>query len=49
MSRIVYPSEADRDARPQSGMEAGMRETFERLAEILPALASGGCEPASAS
>ncbi|AUX32989.1 MULTISPECIES: SRPBCC family protein [Sorangium] len=48
-SRIVYQSQADRDAHLQSGMEAGMRETFDRLAEILPALASGGFEPASAS
>ncbi|WP_437942537.1 hypothetical protein [Sorangium sp. So ce341] len=49
MSRIVYQSQADRDAHLQSGMEAGMRETFDRLAELLPELASGGCEPASAS
>ncbi|WP_437322037.1 SRPBCC family protein [Sorangium sp. So ce385] len=48
-SRIVYQSQADRDAHLQSGMEAGMRETFDRLAEILSALASGGFEPASAS
>jgi uncharacterized protein YndB with AHSA1/START domain len=39
-SRIVYQSQADRDAHLQSGMEAGMRETFDRLAEILPTLAS---------
>ncbi|KYF74384.1 hypothetical protein BE17_08515 [Sorangium cellulosum] len=37
-SRIVYQSQADRDAHLQSGMEAGMRETFERLEELLPAL-----------
>ncbi|XXT21763.1 SRPBCC family protein [Sorangium sp. So ce429] len=37
-SRIVYQSQADRDAHLQSGMEAGMRETFERLEELLPTL-----------
>lgn len=37
-SRLVYKSQADRDAHLQSGMEAGMRETFERLAELLPTL-----------
>jgi uncharacterized protein YndB with AHSA1/START domain len=34
-SRIVYQSQSDRDAHLQSGMEHGMRETFERLTELL--------------
>jgi uncharacterized protein YndB with AHSA1/START domain len=38
-SRIVYLSEADRDGHLQAGMEPGMQETFDRLAELLPALA----------
>ncbi|WP_434045962.1 MULTISPECIES: hypothetical protein [Sorangium] len=33
-----YRSQADRDAHMRSGMEAGMRETFARLAERLPTL-----------
>jgi uncharacterized protein YndB with AHSA1/START domain len=37
-SRIIYQSQADRDAHLQSGMEVGMRETFERLAELLHTL-----------
>ncbi|WP_437729160.1 hypothetical protein [Sorangium sp. So ce861] len=39
-SRIVYRSQADRDAHLQPGMGGGMRETFNRLAELLPTLAS---------
>lgn len=35
---LVYPSQTDRDAHVQSGMEAGMRESFDRLAELLPTL-----------
>jgi uncharacterized protein YndB with AHSA1/START domain len=37
-SRIVYQSQADRDGHLQSGMEHGMRETYERLAELLSTL-----------
>jgi uncharacterized protein YndB with AHSA1/START domain len=37
-SRIVYLSKADRDGHLQSGMESGMQETFDRLAELLPTL-----------
>ena len=38
-NRIVYLSKADRDGHLQSGMESGMGETFDRLAELLPTLA----------
>jgi uncharacterized protein YndB with AHSA1/START domain len=38
-SRILYQSKADRDGHLQSGMEPGMLETFDRLAELLEALA----------
>ena len=38
-SRILYQSKADRDGHLQSGMEPGMQETFDRLAELLEALA----------
>jgi len=38
-SRLVYQSEADRDAHVQSGMETGMRESFERLEGLLTTLA----------
>jgi uncharacterized protein YndB with AHSA1/START domain len=38
-SRIEYQSKADRDGHLQSGMEPGMRETFDRLAELLAELA----------
>lgn len=32
---ISYPSKADRDAHIASGMEGGMRESFERMADLL--------------
>jgi uncharacterized protein YndB with AHSA1/START domain len=35
----VYPSVEARDAALASGMESGMRESFERLDELLPNLA----------
>lgn len=38
-SRIKYLSKADRDGHIESGMEAGMQETFDRLAELLVTLA----------
>ena len=38
-SRILYQSKADRDGHLQSGMEPGMQETFDRLEELLEALA----------
>ena len=38
-SRLVYQSEADRDAHLHSGMETGMRESFERLEQLLTTLA----------
>jgi uncharacterized protein YndB with AHSA1/START domain len=38
-SRFVYQSEADRDAHLKSGMETGMRESFERLEDLLTTLA----------
>lgn len=38
-NRISYLSKADRDGHLQSGMESGMQETFDRLAELLSTLA----------
>ena len=38
-NRISYLSKADRDGHLQSGMESGMQETFDRLADLLPTLA----------
>ena len=38
-SRLVYQSEADRDAHLQSGMETGLRESLERLEDLLTTLA----------
>jgi uncharacterized protein YndB with AHSA1/START domain len=38
-SRLVYQSEADRDAHLRSGMESGMRESFGRLEDLLTTLA----------
>jgi len=35
---LAYPSRADRDGHLRSGMEGGMRASFERLADLLPAL-----------
>lgn len=37
-SHLRYQSRADRDGHLQSGMEAGMQETFDRLEVLLPAL-----------
>ena len=37
-SHLLYKSQADRDGHLQSGMEAGLRETHERLAELLQTL-----------
>jgi uncharacterized protein YndB with AHSA1/START domain len=37
-SHLVYQNAADRDGHVQSGMEPGMRETFDRLAELLATL-----------
>ena len=37
-THLVYQSAADRDGHLQSGMEPGMRETYERLAELLATL-----------
>ncbi|BCL80008.1 ATPase [Ktedonobacteria bacterium brp13] len=37
-TQSVYQSIADRDATLQSGMEEGLNETYERLAEVLQAL-----------
>jgi uncharacterized protein YndB with AHSA1/START domain len=34
-NRILYPSKAARDAALKTGMEAGMSETFDRLAKYL--------------
>ena len=36
----VFPSVADRDAAVQSGMESGMRETYERLDEVIEGILS---------
>jgi uncharacterized protein YndB with AHSA1/START domain len=38
-SHLVYQSPEDRDGHIQSGMEPGMRETYDRLAELLATLA----------
>jgi uncharacterized protein YndB with AHSA1/START domain len=38
-NRLVYQSKEDRDGHLQSGMEPGMNETFDRLAELLPTIA----------
>ena len=38
-SRLQYKSREDRDGHVQSGMEAGMRETYERLGEHLATMA----------
>jgi uncharacterized protein YndB with AHSA1/START domain len=38
-SHLLYQSPADRDGHLQSGMEPGMRETYDRLAELLATLA----------
>jgi uncharacterized protein YndB with AHSA1/START domain len=38
-SHLLYQSAEDRDGHLQSGMEPGMRETYERLAELLATLA----------
>ncbi|SEE03496.1 Uncharacterized conserved protein YndB, AHSA1/START domain [Rhizobiales bacterium GAS188] len=38
-SRLVYQSEADRDAHVRSGMETGIGESFERLEDLLTTLA----------
>jgi hypothetical protein len=36
----VFQSVADRDGMVQSGMEGGLRETLERLAEVIGGLRS---------
>jgi uncharacterized protein YndB with AHSA1/START domain len=38
-SRLQYKSVEDRDGHVQSGMESGMRETYDRLGEHLVAMA----------
>lgn len=38
-SRLQYKSVQDRDGHVNSGMEKGMRETYDRLGELLPTLA----------
>jgi uncharacterized protein YndB with AHSA1/START domain len=38
-NRLLYQSVEDRDGHLQSGMEPGMRETLDRLAELLSTLA----------
>ena len=38
-SHLQYKSPEDRDGHIQSGMESGMRETYDRLAELLATLA----------
>jgi uncharacterized protein YndB with AHSA1/START domain len=38
-SRLLYKSVEDRDGHVQSGMESGMRESIERLGELIPMLA----------
>jgi uncharacterized protein YndB with AHSA1/START domain len=38
-SRSVFSSKQDRDGMVQSGMESGLRETYERLDEVLAKLA----------
>ena len=38
-SRLQYKSVEDRDGHVQSGMESGMRETYDRLGELLAAMA----------
>ena len=40
-SRLHYKSIEDRDGHIQSGMEPGMRETYDRLGDFLTTLASG--------
>ena len=39
VSRLQYRSKEDRDGHLQSGMETGMRETYERLGEHLATMA----------
>jgi uncharacterized protein YndB with AHSA1/START domain len=39
-SHLVYQNAADRDGHVRSGMEPGMRETYDRLAELLATLAA---------
>jgi uncharacterized protein YndB with AHSA1/START domain len=36
----VFASIADRDAAVQSGMESGMRETYDRLGEVIEGIVS---------
>src|SRR5438445_368663 len=38
-SHLLYQSPEDRDGHIQSGMEPGMRETYDRLAELLATMA----------
>jgi uncharacterized protein YndB with AHSA1/START domain len=38
-TRVLFKSVEDRDGLIQSGMEPGMRETMDRLAELLESLA----------
>ena len=37
-NRLVYQSQADRDGHIGSGMERGMRESHERLTEVIASL-----------
>jgi uncharacterized protein YndB with AHSA1/START domain len=41
-SHLLYQSVEDRDGHLQSGMEAGVRETYDRLAELLAELRTRG-------
>jgi len=38
LSHLLYQSPEDRDGHIQSGMEPGMRETYDRLAELIATL-----------
>lgn len=40
-THLLYQAPEHRDGHVASGMEAGMNETYDRLAELLPALAAG--------
>jgi hypothetical protein len=38
---VLYPSQQVRDAVIESGMEHGAAERYDKLAELLPSLATG--------
>jgi uncharacterized protein YndB with AHSA1/START domain len=38
---VLYPSQQVRDAVIESGMEHGAAESYDKLAELLPSLATG--------